>query len=342
MAGTPTISVIMPVFNRADVIAESIASLLKQEFQNWELIIVDDASTDETFVTAGKFAADDLRIKVFPRQGETKGANACRNQGLHRATGEYVIFLDSDDVLKPDCFTQRIKAIEGNSGLDLLVFPGAVFSDNPREPDVYWNIKNEASTLDRFFLFDGPWQTTGATWKRSFLLASSLAWDEHLFLWQDIDFHIQAVLKEPVYKIFWELPFDYLVKSSSPDSLSRVDYNNEKKIVSRIYFWKKYLKALGNTDQKCIEPSSLKLLLLNVLKIYAVQRKWKNFKTTINSALQYNVITRSEFRLIRRNAMLAALSRNMAKRFRFPSENVLNIFKHLTANTLQKIPVIAS
>ncbi len=96
---TGNISIIIPTFNRAHSLPDSILSILNQTCSNWELIIVDDGSTDDTFSEIKEFIEDD-RIKYFFQNNQ--GVSAARNFGVEMATGDYLIFLDSDDIFSPD------------------------------------------------------------------------------------------------------------------------------------------------------------------------------------------------------------------------------------------------
>lgn len=94
------ISIIIPAFNAADTIARAVGSLLVQDFESIEIILVDDGSTDETYAICEELSASDMRITVIRK--ENGGVSSARNAGLDVARGEYVMFLDSDDVLHPD------------------------------------------------------------------------------------------------------------------------------------------------------------------------------------------------------------------------------------------------
>ena len=89
----PFYSVIIPTYNRAKLISEAIKSVLEQTFKDWELIIVDDGSTDNTKETVQKFY--DERIKYHYQENQER--SAARNTGIDLATGDYLCFLDSDD-----------------------------------------------------------------------------------------------------------------------------------------------------------------------------------------------------------------------------------------------------
>lgn len=88
----PTVSVIIPTYNRADTILRAVKSVLSQTFQDWELIIVDDGSTDDTIE---KIRDIDPRLKIITQQNQ--GASVARNVGIQASCGKYVAMLDSDD-----------------------------------------------------------------------------------------------------------------------------------------------------------------------------------------------------------------------------------------------------
>jgi glycosyltransferase involved in cell wall biosynthesis len=106
------ITVIIPSYNRADLIVETLKSIQKQTYKNWECIIVDDRSTDNTIAKLDKYRELDNRFLVLERPiDKPKGANSCRNYGLEHAKGDYVIFFDSDDLMTPNHIETKIDAI---------------------------------------------------------------------------------------------------------------------------------------------------------------------------------------------------------------------------------------
>jgi glycosyltransferase involved in cell wall biosynthesis len=112
------ISIILPTYNRIRFIPQAIESVLKQTYTNWELIIIDDGSTDGTERIVNEYLNENSRIRYY-RQPK-KGASAARNFGLNIAKGSYVTFLDSDDIYHPDKLNvQLYKALECNSRIVL-------------------------------------------------------------------------------------------------------------------------------------------------------------------------------------------------------------------------------
>lgn len=105
------VSVIMPSYNTADYIADSIKSVISQTYQNWELIIVDDCSTDNTDDIVSYFS--DNRIK-YMKNKKNMGAAATRNRALREAKGEWIAFLDSDDLWLPNKLEKQINFMKSN------------------------------------------------------------------------------------------------------------------------------------------------------------------------------------------------------------------------------------
>lgn len=112
----PTVSIIMPAFNAAPFIEEVIGSVLAQTCIDWEMIVVDDGSTDETAAILDR--QHDPRISVI-RQTNA-GVSAARNAGLNVATGEFVTFMDADDLLPNDALMARVNYLLANPAVDIV------------------------------------------------------------------------------------------------------------------------------------------------------------------------------------------------------------------------------
>ena len=125
----PLISIISPVFQVKDYLPACVESVLAQTLPDWELILVDDGATDGSGELCDAYAAQDGRITVIHQKNQ--GVSAARNLGLSRVRGAYVIFLDSDDRLKPDCLEVLYRDIR-EQGADIACCD-AVSSDPETE-----------------------------------------------------------------------------------------------------------------------------------------------------------------------------------------------------------------
>src|SRR5262245_59564990 len=131
MRACPKVTVIIPTFNRARYLAEAIGSVLGQTFADYELIVVDDGSTDETSAVLAGFG--DSRLRVL-RQ-ENRGISAAMNIGLQAARGEYVARLDSDDVWFADLLERETAVLDSRPDVGVVYAKAQVMSENgaPRE-----------------------------------------------------------------------------------------------------------------------------------------------------------------------------------------------------------------
>lgn len=115
---TPKISVIIPTYNRNELVLDAIDSVLEQTFQDFEIIIVDDGSTDNTQKHIESHQKKDERIKYVYQKNQ--GVSIARNTGLKAATGLYIAFLDSDDRFLPDKLQQQASILDNNREIGLV------------------------------------------------------------------------------------------------------------------------------------------------------------------------------------------------------------------------------
>ena len=119
---TPKVSIILPTYNRAYIIEKGINSLLNQTYQDFEIIIVDDGSTDNTEEIIKKLQEKDKRIKYIKLK-TNKGAATARNIGIKAARGEYIAFQDSDDEWMHEKLEKQVKVLD-TSSKEVVVYTG--------------------------------------------------------------------------------------------------------------------------------------------------------------------------------------------------------------------------
>lgn len=112
MTNNPAISVIVPAYNVAATIAETLDSILRQTFQDFELIIVDDGSKDKTSEIIADYASRDKRIRVFRQQN--RGLAGARNTGIHLSRARFLAFCDADDIWEPEKMELHLSHLEQN------------------------------------------------------------------------------------------------------------------------------------------------------------------------------------------------------------------------------------
>lgn len=130
MPNIPQIAIIIPVYNRANLLPETLNSIMVQSFTDWECILVDDQSTDDSFKVMEEYQKKDNRIKVYKRPLELKkGANACRNFGFTKSSASHIKWFDSDDIMLPNHLEISHKKLV-DSQLDFVVSDTLNFDHN--------------------------------------------------------------------------------------------------------------------------------------------------------------------------------------------------------------------
>jgi glycosyltransferase involved in cell wall biosynthesis len=116
---SPKVSVVVPIFNRANFIGDSLVSLQGERKVETEIIVVDDGSTDGSIDAVKAFSKKDPRIRLIT--GEHRGVSATRNIGLQSASGKYLTFLDSDDISAPGRIERQLRKLESNPGIAAVI-----------------------------------------------------------------------------------------------------------------------------------------------------------------------------------------------------------------------------
>jgi glycosyltransferase involved in cell wall biosynthesis len=124
------VSVVVPVFNGASFLRSALESVAAQEYPRWELVVVDDGSSDQSGELARSFAAGEPRARVIHQCNE--GHSAARNRGLLACRGEYLQFLDADDRLLPDKMKNQVAYLEQNPGVDIVTGEARYFGKHGR------------------------------------------------------------------------------------------------------------------------------------------------------------------------------------------------------------------
>jgi len=137
------VSIITPCYNSAPFIAETIESVLAQTYTNWEMLIVDDYSTDGSYEITLQYAEKDQRIKVY-RMTQNSGAAVCRNKAIELSQGEYLAFLDSDDLWLPEKLAKQI-AFMRLTGCDFCFCKYRHIDENGRSLGITAKVLSELS-----------------------------------------------------------------------------------------------------------------------------------------------------------------------------------------------------
>ena len=211
----PEISIVMPSYNSERFIGAAINSVLAQDFENFEILVIDDNSTDASRGIVEEYASKDRRVRCLTNQ-RTKGAAGARNTGLDEARGEWITFLDSDDLLIENCLSARLEFLVRRSDCRILTTDhssidetGKIMIDRRFSSNGLLDLARERAVLVdggfylerpvEFFLDHFSLMWTGSIMLHSSVIEQTGRFDETLTYGEDLKYWYQAALRNKVF-----------------------------------------------------------------------------------------------------------------------------------------------
>lgn len=235
------VSIIIPVYNVARYLDDCLNSVLKQTYTNLEIIVIDDGSTDESLEICRSYAAKDKRLKVLHQNNA--GVSAARNAGLNIMTGDYVLFIDSDDLINQNMIKNLIEAFGRSDRIDAVFCGYKEFDDKTGEiikevaPSKSMRVDRDVGVAEIF----GEYSTM--LWNKMFrcsIIGKSDLFDVTLKIGED-ELWMIDVLKKANNIMLIETPLYYYRSRAEGASKGRVfseakltDYESQKKVLKSI------------------------------------------------------------------------------------------------------------
>jgi glycosyltransferase involved in cell wall biosynthesis len=243
------VSIVTPIRDNVAYFEELAKSIISQTYPYWEWIVVDDHSDARNAAAIKQVCEFDSRIKYIANSTDRKGANCARNIGMKLASGAFVMFIDSDDLMKPRCLEIRVKETEGSTDYDGLIFPQS-FWDNVEKCEYgEWIPDRENDDyINQFLLHPSPWPVSGGMWKLASL--NTIRWNEYLTSWQDWDFHMKCLLKGLVVR-YVAVNHDVMIRRNCISTMGS-SYMSRSKIARRIIYMSSFAKDNLNVEQRRI------------------------------------------------------------------------------------------
>jgi glycosyltransferase involved in cell wall biosynthesis len=258
---TPLVSIIVPTYNRAHLIGETLDSIIAQTYTNWECIIVDDGSTDDIVSLLANYIAKDNRFQYHQRPiDRIKGANSCRNYGFESSIGKYIKWFDSDDIMYPTFLQKQVALLEEKRELDFCVCLADGFSDNEKKKVVYKaNRQPTSDRLTAYLVKNHFFFTASPLWCAS-ILKCKVLFDEDLADSQETDFHFRMLSYDVKYIFTKDVLFSIRRGHSSitQDKINEIPSN-----FARLKF---FMKAFDIVEKKEVDNK-------NLLKKYILYRQ---------------------------------------------------------------------
>ena len=238
------ISIIIPTFNRAHLIGETLDSILEQTYPNWECIIVDDGSTDTTDEVVGEYVKKDSRFQYHNRpKDRKKGPCACRNYGFEFSKGEFIKWFDSDDIMYSELLEKQVGTFE--EAIDCSVCKVAYY-DFEKNETLKENSINSNQLIEDYLVGRVTFYVSGPLWKKSFLNNQNELFDENLSNLDDWDFNLRMLYKNPNIAFINKPLIKYRVHENS---LSKeIGKLNFDEIQSEIRAREKHIAILKNNQ----------------------------------------------------------------------------------------------
>lgn len=245
----PKISIIIPSYNKSDLLIEMIDSIINQTYQNWELIIVDDGSTEENIQKVLSFISKDNRCSLIRRNREPKNGDTCRNIGVEMSIGEYLVIFDSDDIIAPECLERRVAFMQANPDCDYASFPYAVFTNGERwsfkNVNQVFNVMPETELLPALLRANYPFTVWSNIYRKESV--KDIKWDEKVLVYQDFDFMLSCIIARLKHK-YCNGETDYLYRQFLDGRNVSGNFVSSEKNDSTIYLFTKTLEQLSQSD----------------------------------------------------------------------------------------------
>lgn len=245
----PLLSIIIPCYNNGKYLVDMIECFRHQTSPCWEMIIVDDGSTDDTPKRVIEHTTDMHNVTFMQRNRLPKGSVVCRNIGFERSKGKYVCHLDADDLVSPTFVEHRIAFMEAHPNVDYASFPAKTFTDSNDLPTFSteaetWGVNDESGDLlGRFLKADYPFSVWNNIYRKEAIVG--LPWDENVLIYTDFSFIVPGILigLKHSFSGLEEIDYYYRVEQTNKVAMTS-NFVSQAKCDSTLYLFEKTIKSL--------------------------------------------------------------------------------------------------
>lgn len=210
--GNPKISVLMPTYNRADFLSKSVESILSQEYKNFELIIVDDGSTDDSWILLWNYLKYDSRVRIYFNK-KNHGISYTRNRLLDLAKGNYLACIDSDDLSYPNRLRRQSQYMEKHP--DIAVTFSYTKINGKINDKYYFNGTTDEAMLNLLFMI--PFTHSSMMIRKEFLKKYHIKYNELYPVAEDYELYYQIFINRGKFYIIPEYLVDVRIHHTNPE-----------------------------------------------------------------------------------------------------------------------------
>jgi len=270
------VTIITPLHNKASYISETLKSVVSQEYLDWEVLVVENHSVDNGPEIAKKYAAEDNRIRYIEAPTNIRGPGAARNYALQFARGDWVLYLDADDLISPNFLIQIIDFSNKNPECSILASPWRIFNENGYisqliTHEIYGKSKNDLLT---YSFARVPWHIGSALVKRSLL--NQCSWVESMdnLIAEDGVFWFQLIINA---RVGW---------SDIDGALYRIGLPHSRGNSSDSLKWALAIQETININDKCMHKNGLKITIQQCIACLDIfeDRYWISYRTKSTEA----------------------------------------------------------
>lgn len=315
------ISVVVPIYNSENTLKKCVESICNQIYNNLEIILINDGSTDHSLDICNEFKEKDSRIIVV--NNTNHGVSYSRNEGIKLATGDFVTFVDSDDYIDKECYNELVNYLSDD--LDFLRYN---FRSNINLKNDLYDLKDKEIILDKsnllnvyshFLTFDEAIHCFSVLLLIKTSLAKKICFDEKLTILEDMDFYVKLfnVSKKALFcdKKFY---YYFINKNSVTQDASKSSKNIFGIINSNVLIKKKLNVSSSELLLKKVDANHLRLICKYLINLYIYDKN--NYKEIIVSLKTNDVFVRmlSNYKYCqKKNKLLLFFIKNNLKFFEY-------------------------
>lgn len=226
------VSIIIPAYNAGDYLKKCVYSILHQTYTDYEIIIIDDGSTDNTYQICEELASKDYRVKIHHQ--ENRGVSIARNDGINYAIGKYIIFVDSDDMLSPQYLEILVRFAE-KADLGIIGYTSQIenLETDTNVRHVYENPKNIIDGILCGVKYDG--YLWNKIFQRSIIVENNLKFKENVTVWEDLLFVLEYLSYSSSVIVSESRLYYYRYRENSAVHVLDLDkYKSKYEVISEI------------------------------------------------------------------------------------------------------------